>query len=184
MTRVISSTLALARPKVPSYLRVSKSAKNKGFGHCFLTFFLASLRARLSLLLRSNSMMRRSYGARLSDTIVRSPCPIQLHAMLLEQKTQGREREHSATTYPATSLMSSRTKAVRLLRWPLVRLTRGLLTRGVVFCSGGKSRQRSAQSPSSADLLRDIHREDEASAEILHEVRQEAYLTWPLLRPC
>ena len=48
-------------------------------------------------------------------------------------------------TYPATSLTSSRTKAVRLLRWPLVRLTRGLLTRAVVFCTRGKSRHKSAR---------------------------------------
>lgn len=104
MTRVISSTLALARPKVPSYHRVSKSAKNKGFGHCFLTFFLASLRARLSLLLRSNSMMRRSYGARLSDTIVRSPCPIQLHAMLLEQKNAGQRARAQRNNIPSDLL--------------------------------------------------------------------------------
>lgn len=38
-------------------------------------------------------------------------------------------------THPATSLTTSLTKAVRLLRWPLVRETRGLTTRGVVFCS-------------------------------------------------
>jgi hypothetical protein len=37
------------------------------------------------------------------------------------------------STYPATSLTTSRTKAVRLLRWPLVRETRGLETRAVVF---------------------------------------------------
>lgn len=37
-------------------------------------------------------------------------------------------------TYPETSLTTSRTKAVRLLRWPLVRETRGLGWRGVTFC--------------------------------------------------
>jgi hypothetical protein len=36
-------------------------------------------------------------------------------------------------TYPATSLTISRTKAVLLLRWPLVRETRGLTTRASVF---------------------------------------------------
>lgn len=59
----------------------------------------ASLRARLSLLLRSNSMIRRSYGAR-----------------------------------PDTSLTISRTKAVRLLRWPFMRETRALGWRGVTCC--------------------------------------------------
>ena len=34
---------------------------------------------------------------------------------------------------PATSLTISRTNAVRLLKWPLVREIRGLRTRGVVF---------------------------------------------------
>ena len=38
---------------------------------------------------------------------------------------------------PATSLTISRTKAVRLLKWPLVREMRGLRTRGVVFYSVG-----------------------------------------------
>ena len=37
-------------------------------------------------------------------------------------------------THPATSRTISRTKAVRLLRWPLVREMRGLLSRGVTFC--------------------------------------------------
>lgn len=44
----------------------------------------------------------------------------------------------SGLTYPETSLTISRTKAVRLLRWPLVRETRGLATRAVVFCSRAK----------------------------------------------
>ncbi len=50
MTLVISSTFLFARPKVPSR-------------------FLASLRARLSLLLRRSSITRRSYGARLQIRI-------------------------------------------------------------------------------------------------------------------
>jgi hypothetical protein len=36
--------------------------------------------------------------------------------------------------YPETSLTMSLTKAVRLLRWPLVRETRGFDWRGVTFC--------------------------------------------------
>jgi hypothetical protein len=47
-------------------------------------------------------------------------------------------------TYPATSLTTSRTKAVRLLRWPLVRETRGLTTRGVVFYITAKKDNMSA----------------------------------------
>lgn len=37
------------------------------------------------------------------------------------------------STYPETSFTISRTKAVRLLKWPLVREIRGLDSRGVVF---------------------------------------------------
>lgn len=37
-------------------------------------------------------------------------------------------------TYPETSLTMSRTKAVRLLRWPFMRETRGFTERGVTFC--------------------------------------------------
>lgn len=62
------------------------------------------------------------------------------------------------SAYPTTSLTRSRTNAVRLLRWPLVRLTRGLLTRAVVFCGREKSRHRSAKSPSSACVLRYIQK--------------------------
>lgn len=36
--------------------------------------------------------------------------------------------------YPETSFTTSLTKAVRLLRWPLVRETRGFTWRGVTFC--------------------------------------------------
>jgi hypothetical protein len=72
---------------------------------------------------------------------------------------------------------------VRLLRWPLVRLTRGLVTRAVVFCTRGKADISQPES-----IVRGYAsmypRKDEASAEILHEVRQEGYLTWPLLMPC
>lgn len=59
MTRFMSSTFALARPKVPSY-RGSAVLPKTEVDRGFPTFFLASLRARLSLLLRSSSMMRRS----------------------------------------------------------------------------------------------------------------------------
>lgn len=44
----------------------------------------------------------------------------------------------TAATHPATSLTTSRTKAVRLLRFPLVREMRGLRTRGVVFFRSGR----------------------------------------------
>ena len=73
-------------------------------------------------------------------------------------------------TYPATSLTTSRTKAVRLLRCPLDRETRGLVTRGVVFCIRGKKKQTYVS----------VHRlpwEERragglaSEAEILHEVR-------------
>lgn len=53
-------------------------------------------------------------------------------------------------TYPATSRTTSRTKAVRFERWPLVLETRGLLTRAVVFYKVGKIH---CQRPSSAEML-------------------------------
>jgi len=43
--------------------------------------------------------------------------------------------KRSTSTYPETSFTISRTKAVRLLKWPLVREIRGLDSRGVVFYS-------------------------------------------------
>jgi hypothetical protein len=53
-----------------------------------------------------------------------------------------------------------------------MRLTRGLLTRAVVFCARGKADISQPES-----IIRDYAsmypRGDEASAEILHEVRQE-----------
>lgn len=67
-------------------------------------------------------------------------------------------------TYPATSLTTSRTKAVRLLRWPLVRETRGLTTRGVVFYIFHKPEV----SLSSSSIVCGASRK----AEILQEVRR------------
>jgi len=64
MTRWSSSTFFLARPKVPSCER--RVSDFEGDWRRVLgvepgrTLFLANLRARLSLLLRSNSMTRRS----------------------------------------------------------------------------------------------------------------------------
>lgn len=57
-------------------------------------------------------------------------------------------RRGEIPTYPATSLTTSRTKAVRLLRCPLVRETRGLETRGVVFYNPGKGKARVEMSAS------------------------------------
>ncbi len=67
---------------------------------------------------------------------------------------------------------------MRLLRWPLVRLTRGLLTRAVVFCTRGKADISQPES-----IIRGYAsmypRKDEANAKILHEVRQKAILRGP-----
>lgn len=86
-------------------------------------------------------------------------------------------------THPATSLTMSLTKAVRLLRWPLVRETRGLTTRGVVFYITTKTRSKSQPNcPSSAKFCSP---EGGKQAEILHEVRRGWCFqrTWPLLMP-
>ncbi len=69
-----------------------------------LTRFFASLRARLSLLLRRSSRMRRSYGARLQAGQYGSTAMLAWPA--------------SPETYPATSLTMSRTNDVRLLDRP------------------------------------------------------------------
>jgi hypothetical protein len=53
-----------------------------------------------------------------------------------------------------------------------VRLTRGLLTRAVVFCIWGRANTNQPRSIIRA-YASIYPREDEASAEILHEVRQE-----------
>lgn len=96
MTPCSSSTFLFARPRVPSCTTLVSCPSS--YVPVWLTLLLASLRALLSLLFRSNSMTRRSYGAR-----------------------------------PATSLTMSRTKAVRLDRWPLVREMRTRGARGVTF---------------------------------------------------
>lgn len=82
-----------------------------------LTLFFANFRARLSLLLRRSSTTRRSYGARLERIVKKNSC--------------GQRGRTPGITNPVTSLTMSRTKAVRLLRRPLVRLTRALTGRGV-----------------------------------------------------
>lgn len=53
-----------------------------------------------------------------------------------------------------------------------MRLTRGLLTRAVVFCIWGRANMNQPRSIIRA-YASIYPREDEASAEILHEVRQE-----------
>lgn len=67
MTRCSSSTFFLARPKVPSWNDICEWNGQVGKAWMLVTvmsrvrtLFLASLRARLSLEFRSNSMTRRS----------------------------------------------------------------------------------------------------------------------------
>ena len=99
---------------------------------------------------------------------------------------------------PATSLINSRTKAVRPARWPLVRETRGARSMGVVFW--GESCQLCLYQP---PPLTHYHRAaGEASAQVGFQRRtfkgsppalfrglrrkrggEGAKLTWPLLRP-
>lgn len=85
------------------------------------------------------------------------------------------KRKSRSATHPETSLTTSRTKAVLLLRWPFMRETLGLETRGVVFYNIPKTHR---QRPSSAMFP---HRGD--GAEILHEVRLRLKRTWPWLMP-
>lgn len=56
----------------------------------------------------------------------------QAHVPIPNLPVSEKEKCRSAT-HPATSLTTSRTKAVLLLRWPFILETLGLETRGVVF---------------------------------------------------
>lgn len=82
--------------------------------------------------------------------------------------------------YPETSFTTSLTKAVRLLRWPLVRETRGFTWRGVTFCIHASlvSQKGVPQFP--------CRPPSRSSLPILLSIRSRWFgggRTWPLLRP-
>ena len=74
-------------------------------------------------------------------------------------------------TYPDTSLTISLTKAVRLLRWPLVREMRGLDSRGVTFCR--------------SNILVSLHSISSHASCLLPmgSKWKQGIRTWPLFRP-
>lgn len=82
-----------------------------------------------TLLVGSEAIAHQTWSACFLHHQIRS-CP-SIETLDERRGKEGKEREKK--THPATSLTTSRTNAVRLLRWPLVRETRGLTTRGVVF---------------------------------------------------
>lgn len=93
-------------------------------------------------------------------------------------------RSGHVATYPATSLTTSRTKAVRLLRWPLVRETRGLTTRGVVFYTWRRKKSTKCQRPSSASATGTASRRTRGQRS-RDPPRGETLTTrtWPRFRP-
>lgn len=115
MTRCSSSTFALARPKVPScFLSIGIRISFNGNTYPLLSQLTGTLVLAVSEKFDNTTLIW------CKTILCQSQFPLLLRRI---------------GAYPETSLTISLTKAVRLLKWPLVLETRGFTTLASVFCT-------------------------------------------------